>query len=110
MNILNTTKEKIICNENGLIICEYAAVNSVSFLAKLPKSAVVDHIRVDGVFLEDIKAVKIIDKHTETSEGEYRVAATVFILGELPEIYDKLANHQVDNFEIYYHLEAVAEK
>ncbi len=110
MNILNTTKEKITCNKNGLILCEYADTNSVSFLSKLPKSAVVDHIRVDGVFLEDIKAKKLIDKHMENTEGEYRVAATVFFLGKLPEIYDKLANHQIDTFEVYYHIEASVEE
>lgn len=110
MNILNTTKREIKANENGLILCEYAGANSISFLADLPKSAVVDHIKVDGVFLEDIKAVKIIDKHMESTEGEYKVAATVFFLGELPEIYEKLANHVVTDFEVYYHLEAVVEE
>jgi hypothetical protein len=110
MNIINLTKEKIICNKNGLILCDYAGVNSISFLADLPKSAVVDHIKVDGVYLEDIEAVKVINAHMELTEGEFRVAATVFFFDEIPEIYNKLANYQVDTFDVYYHLEAVVKK
>lgn len=110
MNILNLTKKEIKANENGCIMCEYAAVNSVSFLAKLPKSAVVDHIKVGGVFLEDIKAVKIIDKHMETTEGKYKVVTTVYFFDDIPEIFEKLANHEITDFEVFYHLEAVIEE
>lgn len=106
MNIV--TKKNITANENGLMLCDYAGVNSISFLAKLPKSAIVDHIKVDGVFLEDLTVCKIINAHKELTEGEYRVAATVYFPDEVPtEFYDRIANYQVTDFEVYYHEEAV---
>ena len=108
MNIV--TKKKITANENGLMLCDYAGVNSISFFAKLPKNATVDRIKVDGVFLEDLRVCKIINTHKELTEGEYRAAATVYFPDEVPtELYDNIANYVVQDFEVYYHEEAIAE-
>ena len=55
MNIFTPIKKRITANANGSIVADYTGIaNSVSFLAELPKTAVVDHIKVDGKFLEDI--------------------------------------------------------
>lgn len=108
MNIVKV--KKITANENGLMLCDYAGVNSISFLAKLPKSATVDHIKVDGVFLEDLRVCKIINTHKELAENDWRVVATVYFSDEMPtEFYDKIANYVVQDFEVYYHEEAIVE-
>lgn len=106
MNIL--TKKKIT-ERTGCILCDYAGVNSISFLAKLPKGAVIDRIKADGVYLEDLRVPKIINTHQELTEGEHRVIATVYFPEELPEFYDRAANYQVTEFEVYYHEEAIIE-
>lgn len=107
MNII--LKKHITANKSGIVLCDYAGVNSISFIAELPKSATVDHIKVDGVFLEDITANKIITYHKELYEGECRIAATVYFPDEVPELYNKLANAIVQDFEVYYHEEAILE-
>ena len=110
MNYSITKKKNVIANENGYILCNYIGNNTASFFANLPKSAVVDHIRVDGVFLEDINTKKI-KYHKELIEGEYKVVATVeFEDYDLETLYDKLANYIVQDFEVYYHLESVIEE
>lgn len=116
MNIANLQKEKIICHENGFILCDYMGTNTVSFFAKLPKSAVVDHVKVNGIYLEDIVANKSITSHMDIYEKmEHngvvcKCAATVNFHGDPPEIYNEIANYQVQEFEVYYHLEAVVEE
>lgn len=116
MSLFNVTKKEIMCNKNGFILCDYAGVNTVSFFANLPKSAVVDHIKVDGVFLEDIKSKKNITSHMDIFEKMVhngvvcKCASTIEFTDEIPEIYDKLANYQVDGFEVYYHLESTIEE
>lgn len=110
MNIV--TKKKITANENGLMLCDYAGVNSIGFLAKLPKSAIVDHIKVDGKFLEDVTTKKIryhIEKDEKVKNETMRVVATVEFEDYDLELYDKLANYVVQDFEVYYHLEAAVE-
>lgn len=115
MNILTTIKKKFTANENCCVLTDYKGNLSASFLAKLPKSAVIDHIKVDGKFLEDINTKKI-RYHLEPTEfikaknEDWRVAATVWFEEDDTELYDKLANYVVQDFEIYYHLEAVAEE
>ena len=115
MIIKNLSVKKIKCNENGFILCDYAGTNTVSFFAELPKSAVVDHVKVDGVFVEDITAKKNITSHMEIYEKishsgkECKCAMTVEFTDELPEIFNKLANYQIQEFEVYYHLEAFFE-
>lgn len=109
MNVFTSIKKKITANENGCIMANYNGnENSVSFLANLPKTAVVDHIKVDGKFLDDVNTKKI-RYHRELTEGEYKVVATVEFEDYDLELYDKLSNFVVQDFEVYYHLEAVVE-
>ena len=106
MNIL--TKKKI--DENtGCIICDYAGSNSLAFLAKLPKNATVDRIKVDGVYLEDLREQKIITLHKELMEGELRVAATVVFPADVPALHEKASHYLLTEFEVYYHEEAITE-
>ena len=113
MFVNNTTKKEITCNENGFILCDYMGENTVSFFAELPKSAVVDHVKVNGIYLEDIEANKSIVSNMNRFEKikhndvVCKCAMTVNFNGEPPEIYSEIANHQIDTFEVYYHLEAV---
>lgn len=115
MNILNLTKKEIICNENGFVLCDYMGTNTVSFFAELPKSAVVDHIKVNGEFLEDIVANKSIvagvNKYEkiEHNGAVCKCAMTVNFSGDIPELYEKASAYEIDRFEIYYHIEAVSE-
>lgn len=109
MNILALTKKKIINNKNGCILAGYTGiVNSVSFLAELPKTAVVDHIKVDGKFLEDITTKKI-RYHLAPTDGKYKVVATVEFEDYDLELHDKLVNYVVQDFEVYYHHEIIEE-
>ena len=112
MKIYNLAKENIKANVNGLIMADYIGygMNSVSFLANLPKSAVVDHIKVNGKFLEDINTKKI-RYHVEPSEyiankiEVWRVVATVWFEEDDLDLYFELANYVIQDFEVYYHLE-----
>lgn len=106
---MNIVTKKKITEGKGCILRDYAGVNSLSFLAKLPKGAVIDSIKADGVYLEDLRVPKIINTHREITEDEYRVIATVYFPAELPALYDRAANYQVTEFEVYYHDEAVVE-
>lgn len=111
MNILNTIKRKIEANKNGCIV-QGDNGNSIIFLADLPKSAVVDHIRVDGKFLEDVNTKKIrypLESSEKVKDDTWRVAAAVEFEDYDLELYDKLANYQIDSFEVYFHFEAVVE-
>lgn len=112
MNVVNLRKENITANANGCILTDYNGSRSASFLARLPKSAVIDHIKVDGKFLEDVNTKKIryhLEPTEKTGNEAWRVAATVWFEDEDLELYDKLASYAVQDFEVYYHLEAVAE-
>lgn len=113
MNFVNITKENIIANTNGFIMTDYKGSYTASFLADIPKSAVVDHIKVGGKFLEDINTKKK-EYHLEPTEkspnGTWRVAATVWFEEDDLDFYFKLANYEIQDFEIYYHLEAIIEK
>ena len=112
MNVSTVIKKNISSNKNGFIMSDYKDSNSVSFFAVLPKSAVVDRVKVNGEFLEDITA-KNIRHHRgiveKLADDEYRCVATVWFEEDDLELYDKLANHDVQDFEVYYHLEAVVE-
>lgn len=109
MNVFTPIKKEIKANVNGCIMAVYNGMdNSVSFLADLPKTAVVDHIKVDGKFLEDITTKKI-RYHLEPTEGRYRVIATVEFEDYDLELYDKLSNFVVQDFEVYYHHEIIEE-
>lgn len=109
MNVFTPLQKKITANVNGCIIAAYTGINnSVSFLAELPQTAVVDHIKVDGKFLEDI-VTKKVRYHLEPAEGKYKVVATVEFEDYDLELYDKLANYVVQDFEVYYHHEIIEE-
>lgn len=112
MNVFTPIKKEIKANMNGCIMPNYKGDNSVSFFAQLPKSAVIDRVKVDGKFLEDINTKKI-RYHREIIEdfaGDIcNVVATVWFEEDDLELYDKLANYVVQDFEVYYHFEAVVE-
>ena len=108
MNIITTTKKNITANENGVILPDYKGYPSASFLAKLPKCAVVDHIKVDGKFLDDVNTKKI-SYHVALFEGEFKVVATVWFDDTDLDLYEKLASYEVQDFEVYYHLEVEVE-
>ena len=112
MNVFTPIKKKITADENGCIIPGNIGTFSISFLADLPKSAVVDHIKVDGKFLEDVNTKKIryhLESDEKVKDNTWRVVASVEFEDYDLELYDKLANHVVQDFEVYYHLEAVVE-
>lgn len=109
---MNITKESITANKNGVIIGDYIGygMNSVSFLAKLPKSAVVDHIKVDGKFLEDINTRKIRyhlepAEYIKATDEIWKVVATVWFEEDDLDLYFELSNYVIQDFEVYYHLE-----
>lgn len=112
MNVSTVIKKNISANKNGFIMSDYKGGNSVSFFAKLPKSAVVDSVKVNSEFLEDISA-KNIRHHRgiveKLADDEYRCVATVWFEEDNLELYDKIANYETQDFEVYYHLETVVE-
>lgn len=107
MNIINLTKANIVANKNGVILTDYIGngMYSASFLANLPKSAVVDHIKVDGKFLEDVTTKKV-ERHVALFEGDLKVVATVWFEENDLDLYEKLSSYEVQDFEVFYHLEA----
>lgn len=110
MNTVNIIKENIAANKNGFIMADYNGVHSASFLANLPKSAVVDHIKVNGKFLEDINTKKIryhIEpaEFIENTKEWWRVVATVWFEEDDLDLYFELASYMIQDFEVYYHLE-----
>jgi hypothetical protein len=114
-------------NHNGYIVPNELDVNSISFHIDLPKSAVVDHIRIKGdfksvngevfenVLLEDIPAaIPVYHKEyackVNTGNGKQRVAGTVYFLREnYPDLLEKVEHGIICDFEVYYHEEFVAE-
>lgn len=113
MNILTVTQKNINNNKNGFIMPNYKDSNSISFFAKLPKSAVVECVKVDGKFLEDINSKKIRyhrDVIEKLADDEYKCVATVWFEDYDLELYDELANHIVQDFDVYFHLEAIIEQ
>lgn len=107
MNVLKLTKKEINANENGCVI-DGSTMNSVIFLADLPSTAVVDHIKVDGKFLEDINTKKI-RYHVEGVEGIKNAVATVEFEDIDLDLYFKLSNQEVQDFTVYYHHEIIEE-
>ena len=104
MNTKILAFKKITANENGVILADYKGSYTASFLAELPRSAIVDHIRVDGKFLEDVTA-KRIEHHVALFEGDMKVAATIWFDDRELDLYEKLVSCEVQDFEVYYHLE-----
>ena len=47
--------------------------------------------------------------HLEHTDGKHKVIATVEFEDYDLELYDKLANHVVQDFEVYYHHEIIEE-
>lgn len=112
MKIYDLIKESIKANVNGVIMADYIGygMNSVSFLADLPKSAVVDHIKVNGKFLEDINTKKIRyhitpSEYIANKDEVWRVVATVWFEEDDLDLYFELSNYVIQDFEVFYHLE-----
>ena len=113
MFVHNTIRKEISCNENGFILCDVMGINTISFFAELPKTAVVDHIKVNGKYLEDIAANKSLVPNMDEYETikhngvVCKCAMTVNFTDELPELYGEAASYEIEKFEVYYHHEAV---
>jgi hypothetical protein len=105
---MNVTRVKEITTDNGYISANYPETNSITFFADIPKNAVVDTVKVDGAFIEDIGRNKTVEIYRQLTSGTKREIATVYYNGKIPqELFDKINSYQVQNFEVYYHEEAV---
>ncbi len=102
------TKSKEITTDNGYVVTDYAGNNSISFFADIPRNAVVDAIKVDGAFLEDIGRKKIIEYPRQLTDGIMREVATVHYENDVPqELIDNINSYRIKAFEVYYHEEVV---
>lgn len=101
-------KSKEITTDNGYVVTDYAGSNSISFFADIPKNAVVDTIKIDGAFIDDIGRKKLYDYPRHLTDGSMREVLTVHYTDEIPhELFNKINNYQVQSFEVYYHEEVV---
>lgn len=108
---MNVVKVKRISSEagTGAIINDYAGANTIGFFAKLPKSAIIDRINVDGKFLDDLGVPAVINYGVDNVSGEHRVS-TVYFPAETPtDLIEKIGCCAVYEFDVYYHIEAIAE-
>ena len=102
------TKSKEITTDNGYVVTDYAGNNSISFFADIPKNAVVDTIKVDGAFINDIGREKIIEYPRERTDGELREICTVYFKGDVPQkLIDDINFYRIKAFEVYCHEEVV---
>ena len=117
------TKEKEITPPKGSILQDYLGENSISLLAdksQLPKTAVIDRVRLMGSFkvnkkevkdviLEDIPDIHVnVRYHQEYTDENYRVVATMNFPAGVPEdLLDKVLNYFITDFKVYYHEEAI---
>lgn len=101
-------KSKEITTDNGYVLTDYAGSNSISFFADIPKNAVVDTIKIDGAFIDDIGRNKTIERHRQLTDGKMREVLSVHYNGEVPTgLFDKINQYKVQSFEVYYHEEVV---
>lgn len=113
---METKRIKITSNE-GYIILDGYGNNSVAFLAKIPRNAVVDAVKVNGKYLDDIGCVEGMEEiisvaypRTEMN-GEHRIVAIVRINGDASRnaFYNSACAYEFTEFEVEYHENAVIE-
>lgn len=103
MKIIHT---KEITSDNGYILPYYAGNNTVTFFAELPKTAVVDSIEVDGVFLEDLGGLPVY--HRKLMDEHRRQVATVYFPDGIPaEFLNAIDTYRVTTFTVRYYEQAV---
>lgn len=104
-------KIKKITAENGYTMLDVIGNSSVAFLAKLPESAVVDSVKVNGEYLEDIFDIdkgeappRVVYPREKTFDG-YRVAAVITVEeGKGGKNLHQLASvGSVNEFYVHYH-------
>lgn len=94
----------------GCVLCDYDGPNSLGFLADLPENAIVDRIKVEGVYLDNLNGPTIIKYPIDCMDGDHRVAAIVHLPeGTNVELVEKVNNFLVTEFDVYYHVEATVE-
>ena len=113
---METKRIKITPNEGCVLIDAYG-INSVAFLAIIPKNAVVDAVKVNGKYLDDIGCVEGMEEvvtvaypRTEMN-GNHRVVANVRIIGDASRnaFYNAACAYEFTEFEVEYHENAVIE-
>lgn len=115
MNFTNITNIEKITGDKGYISTNNPDMGKITFYAKLPKSAVIKTVKLDGVFLEDILVDKKIEYYREHMDGELKVVGTVdfgnalFENEYLKELVHKIDNYVIQEFDVYYEVEAVVE-
>lgn len=108
---MNVVKTKRVSSEanTGAIINGYAGTATIGFFAKLPKSAIIDRIKVDGKFLDDLGVPAVVNYGVNNVDGEFRVSTVYFPAGTPTDLIEKIDCHAVYEFDVYYHVEAIAE-
>lgn len=101
MKVLN--KKNI--TDNGYVLANFYSQGSVVFIADIPENAVVDAVKVNGKFLDDLISSDV--KYPRTlKDGHYRVVAVVNnCIGY--DLYSEAESSGIESFEVYYHEEAV---
>lgn len=118
-------KAKKIVNPHSFIIEDYAYSNTFVLMvnnSQLPKSAVIDRVRLLGSFnvngkeikdvlLDDILEVNVdVKYHQEYTDGNDRVVATMYFPEGVPEdLRLKILSGVINDFKVYYHEEAILE-
>lgn len=111
------TKRIKITSDKGFFIFDAYGSASVTFLAELPKSAVVDAVKVNGEYLDDIvctdsgdASVSIIYPRTKAID-KHRIVANVRFEGDVSNnaFYHAAHAYEFTEFEVEYHENAVTE-
>jgi hypothetical protein len=103
-----TMKKTIKGVEN--IIGDRLGVNTVAFLADLPVNAIVDGIKVNGVWVSDMildpNPMLVTYPRTAAEDGK-RIAAFIRYFYDGGALYNEAMAYMIEEFEVYYHEEAV---
>lgn len=113
---MNIVKRMLITDKNGYTITNLIGCNSVAFLAKLPKNAVVEAVKVNGEYLEDIGTPDngitpaIITYPRSKYMDDCRIVANICFPDGISDIklYDLACIGSINEFEVFYHEEAIA--
>lgn len=104
-----TTKKTIKGVEN--VIGDRFGADTVAFLADLPTNAVVDGVKVNGVWLDDMitDPIPMIVTYPRTVvEDGKRIAAFIRYMYNGGALYNEAVAYMIEEFEVYYHEEAIA--
>lgn len=97
--------QQTFSNGRGYALPNFRNDGDVAFFADLPDHVVVDAVRVNGQFLEDVAPAAPLYPRT-LKEGGMRVVAIVNDLAGTP-FHDVAAAHLIESFDVLYHEEAV---